>query len=187
MNFSKLDIDKDEGEKKLEEGVTAKYNKRQKQYFIQGPKKKGFRAYTFYAAVMNYPYPQYLAPAAYFSTIAFQGQVWTYPLRKGNDDHIPEVTTRYKGLIPLRVLEKMLNDRLNAQPVEVKDGQDEFIGGVDYKDVYKNWSYRYDIGYFYYDENNMRKNVILATMKRERGNAPTRSFTKQERQAFLSK
>lgn len=150
--------------------------------------------FTYFAACGNYPLPGFSHLAnVWWTTNHFGQQLWKEIDR--TDRQYADLGPAYKGTIPLPILLEMVST--------------EMFGGADFTKVYRNWTYKYQIGTARYVNGRYEERAIervnkegekvtyhqkeykadlettvKKTVEKTKGNPPTTGFTKEERAAY---
>ncbi len=140
--------------------------------------------FTYFAVEAAYLNPNYINPnyPQFYSQSILRKQVWYAKTPPGKiSDGIGE---QYKGRVPLKLLEDMLNSRINPAFVNPENGS--LIEGQSFKAAYKNWRYKYQIGTFYRNKDGDLYAIIEKTEEDSKGNPPTYRLDEFGEQKSLS-
>lgn len=127
--------------------------------------------FTYFAVEAAYLNDNYINPnyPQFYSQSILRKQVWYAKTPPGKlSDGIGE---QYNGRVPQKLLEQMLNDRINAAFINPENGS--MIENQSFKAAYKNWRYKYQIGTFYRNKDGDLYAIIEKTEEDSKGNPPT--------------
>ncbi len=153
----------------LGDGSDLVWDQGRKSYELVG-KNQGIK-FTYFAVEAAYLNEHFINPnyPQFYSQSILRKQIWYDRAMPGKLS--AGIGEQYRGKVPLDLLKKMLNERVNAAYINPNSG--ELVENQPFELAYKNWRYKYEAGTFFRNKDGDLYGILDETSSDSRGNAPS--------------